>query len=75
MGKWLWSALLIAGLGLASGSCIIVTDECDSGEWRCDSELVEDCVGGNWEVTADCWATCAGECGMDEYGQPVCICP
>lgn len=75
MRSLILTCLVAAGLAVLSSSCIIVADECDSGEWRCDDEVIQECVGGEWEVTADCLYDCGGYCGSDVYGNPVCVCP
>lgn len=63
-------ALLASGLT----SCIVVTDECDSGESRCVDDVAELCSGGEWELYMDCY-DCAGYCDYDEYGAAACFCP
>lgn len=63
-------ALAVSGLS----SCIIVTDECDSGDTRCVDDVAEECSGGDWVVFMDCY-DCAGYCDFDAYGNAACFCP
>lgn len=68
--------ILVALAVIASslGSCIIVADDCDSGDSRCYDDVAEVCSGGEWEVFMDCY-DCAGYCDYDEFGSAACFCP
>lgn len=73
--KKLFGLICALSLSMGLGSCIFVDgDLCDEGAISCDGEVIEQCVGDNWELVEDCFSLCGGYCDFDPNGEPVCIC-
>ena len=69
----------IAALGLfltCIASCVVVEErnECDDGALRCDTDIIDECVNGEWRFVEDCFDLCGGVCDFDSRGDPVCVC-